>query len=132
MSAEDDLRTVYNYVLESHTPERTIKTVSIYSMLDNDETEKWHHRLAHLNIRSIIEMANGGFVKGLPVGSIHQAHHKCTHCLAGKATREPYPSVPDDEPGPPLEIGDELHSDQMGPIRPLPTTQLARSGEGSF
>ena len=54
--------------------------------------ESWHRRLGHCNIRTILEMAKSGVVKGMSI-DLSQLPAKCTHCILGKQTRTAIPKV---------------------------------------
>ena len=52
----------------------------------------WHRRLGRTNYHSIVEMARGGLVQGMPI-DLSTEPGKCEHCVLGKQVRTPVPKV---------------------------------------
>mmetsp|Transcript_14408 Transcript_14408/g.20027 ORF Transcript_14408/g.20027 Transcript_14408/m.20027 type:complete len:198 (-) Transcript_14408:242-835(-) len=83
--------------------------------------QELHERYAHVNPRTIIQMVRENVADGLP--TIHPGGNRidCPHCVAGKSTRQPFreeDGTTEDRLPENLEVGDEIHSDQMGPVSP--------------
>jgi hypothetical protein len=68
--------------------------------------------LAHLNPRTIAEMARDRLVDGIELPSGGYADFKCPHCVVGKMTHQPY-STESKEIDPTIEVADVIHTDQM-------------------
>ena len=78
-----------------------------------------HIRLGHLNARAIKEMVEKRMADGLRLEKVDNLDLQCTYCAAGKATKVPYPGVKNIvEHVANLDVCNEMHSDQMGPITP--------------
>ncbi|GJS83773.1 putative ribonuclease H-like domain-containing protein [Tanacetum coccineum] len=49
----------------------------------NDESNKWHRRLGHVNFKNLNKLVKGNLVRGLP-SKIFQNDHTCVACQKGK------------------------------------------------
>lgn len=58
------------------------------------DLETWHRRLGHCNNRTIIDMARGNVVEGMPI-DLSSAPAACYHCILGKQTRTHVPKSPE-------------------------------------
>ncbi len=74
--------------------------------------ELWHHRLAHISPRVILEMSNKNMVRGLDDVRSFESFH-CSDCLAGKGHRSPIPRKSKTRASKLLEL---VHSDVNGPL----------------
>ena len=85
----------------------------------------WHRRLGHTNFDSILKMYREGMVEGMEImGSTTPVHQICTHCLAGKQTRN---RIPKESTVTNRRILYRVYSDVCGKMR-----VLGRKGEGYF
>jgi transposase InsO family protein len=76
----------------------------------------WHHRLAHVSPRMVLDMAKGGMVEGLTLDDVGGAGAICDPCGAcevGKAHRQSFPT----HSGRSLARLDLVHCDLFGPLR---------------
>ena len=55
----------------------------LFSAASNKETELWHKRLGHTNLKTITEISKNGLVRGLPQKLFSCPEH-CISCLKGK------------------------------------------------
>ena len=78
-----------------------------------DPSWLWHHRLGHLNFRSLEQLAGKQMVKGIP--SIKHPDQLCEGCLSGKQFRNSFPKVAETRAKRLLEL---VHTDVCGPIKP--------------
>ena len=109
------------YHLSSHMAESTGACCAIRDLPKSDALRLLHVRLGHLNVDSIRRMIEEGMVEGIPKDlNLSGVELNCPHCLAGKATRLPYPSKRAEVVGDGrvMSIGDEIVSDSFGPITP--------------
>jgi hypothetical protein len=73
----------------------------------------WHGRLGHVNFRTLKMVGEKEMVGGVPV--INQPDKLCHPCLAGKQTRQPFPSATSFRAQQALEL---IYVDLCGPITP--------------
>ncbi|KAL1198919.1 Retrovirus-related Pol polyprotein from transposon TNT 1-94 [Cardamine amara subsp. amara] len=83
------------------------------SIIDDEATCTWHARLGHISIGIMNNMVKKQMVIGIP----HVQHEKnvCDACLAGKQTRNPFPTKATFRAIQALEL---IHGDLCGPITP--------------
>ncbi|KAD4179958.1 hypothetical protein E3N88_28549 [Mikania micrantha] len=73
----------------------------------------WHARLGHVNFDTIKRLGAGNLVQGVP--PIEHPSQLCEACLAGKHTRQSFPSQSSFRSKTPLE---QVYGDLCGPITP--------------
>ncbi|GJR68136.1 retrovirus-related pol polyprotein from transposon TNT 1-94 [Tanacetum coccineum] len=73
----------------------------------------WHHRLSHLNFRTINHLAKQGLVKGLPI-LMYAKDHLCLVCQMGKSKKESHKAKPKPSINHKLQM---LRMDLCGPIQ---------------
>ena len=80
---------------------------------DDDITETWHARLGHVSVGVMNNMVKKEMVVGMP----QTTHEKsvCSACLAGKQTRNSFPTKATYRAAQALEL---VHGDLCGPISP--------------
>jgi hypothetical protein len=107
------------FVLSSHMPLRVGSNMATRES-SVEKLRMIHNRLGHLNARSIKQMVESKMVDGIPLTDIETTELNCPHCVAGKSAKLPYPSNKSRPPiSADLNIGDELHTDHLGPISPV-------------
>ena len=75
--------------------------------------QTWHQRMAHVNSKGILQMADRGVVHGLKLKD-RTMEHKCHDCCVGKAHRVP---IPKERTSPPArQLLSRIHSDVCGPF----------------
>jgi hypothetical protein len=103
----------------------TIDSILLFHSPTTSETlRQLHERFGHVNVKTIIDMINDDVAEGLPTNrpSFDSTHFECPYCVAGKSTRLPFreaDSTTENRLPENLEVGDEIHSDQEGPITPI-------------
>ncbi|KAL1193575.1 Retrovirus-related Pol polyprotein from transposon RE1 [Cardamine amara subsp. amara] len=83
------------------------------STVTETQTEIWHRKLGHLNIRTMIRLSNQEVVRGLPKLKQEQ-NLVCGPCTKGKQVKVQHQAVPDVKSTRALEL---VHMDLMGPIQ---------------
>lgn len=73
------------------------------------DSEKWHHKLAHLNFNDMLFLKNCGLING------HIKKSFCEPCIFGKQHRKPFEKRKDKTKRP-LDL---IHTDVCGPINPV-------------
>ena len=110
------------YTLTSHFIRPKEDSIALFHMIGSLETmHELHNRLGHIQPRVIRQMIQQGVVEGLPATAPTTVTWEipCTICSQGKGTKSPFReanSTTADRIPANLEVGDEVHSDQMGPI----------------
>ena len=106
---------MYDYVEENKDKEIFFKYES-----DSDILEKWHKRLGHMSSNTIRDMILHKTVLGMPDEVPKIKSNDCVHCTMGKQSRTPIKGSLQrrDQSIMSLEVGDEIHSDQAGPMTP--------------
>ena len=122
LTGEADEKGLYHLV--SHSPRCQNSCLAIRDIPKSDALRLLHVRLGHLNVDAIKTMVTEGMVDGIPKDlDFSGVSLSCPHCLSGKATRLPYPSVKpsirDGRDPLTMRVGDELVSDSFGPITPI-------------
>ena len=59
------------------------------NLASTNDIRIWHQRLGHLNFESLIRMAKGKAVIGLP-DTLATDQHFCEDCTANKLTQQPF------------------------------------------
>src|SRR5437588_218794 len=73
----------------------------------------WYHRLAHLNIPTVLKMSNSEVVNGMPCLQANNSENRYSACLLEMMTRIPFKAANQASTAP-LEL---VHSDLCGPIQ---------------
>nr|GEU93823.1 integrase, catalytic region, zinc finger, CCHC-type, peptidase aspartic, catalytic [Tanacetum cinerariifolium] len=73
----------------------------------------WHHRLNHLNFKTLNELAQKDLVRGLPLLK-YDKDHLCLSCQLGKSKKASHPLKTDNTN---VEDLSTLHMDLCGPMR---------------
>jgi hypothetical protein len=113
------------YVLTSYYVQPPTDSILLFHSPTASETlRQLHERFGHVNVKTIIDMINNDVAEGLPTNrpSFDSTHFECPYCVAGKSTRLPFreaDSTTKNRLPKNLEVGDEIHSDQKGPITPI-------------
>jgi hypothetical protein len=76
--------------------------------------EHWHHRLGHLNYRSIIELERSGAVKGLKIVGPRSSSTKCEACALSKVIAR---AAPKTATRPQAAKDSVCHADLAGPMQ---------------
>ncbi|XP_010513200.1 PREDICTED: uncharacterized protein LOC104789161 [Camelina sativa] len=77
------------------------------------DTELWHQKLGHLNIRTMMKLANQEVVRGIPKLK-GDPHFTCGPCNKGKQVKASHGPVADIRTSHALQL---VHMDLMGPIQ---------------
>ncbi|GKC69890.1 putative ribonuclease H-like domain-containing protein, partial [Tanacetum coccineum] len=72
---------MYNFNLENIIPSGGLACLIAKAIVD--ESNKWHRRLGHVNLKNLNKLVKGNFVRGLP-SKIFQNDHTCVACQKGK------------------------------------------------
>nr|GEW76995.1 putative ribonuclease H-like domain-containing protein [Tanacetum cinerariifolium] len=72
---------MYSFNLENIVPTRGLACLIAKATVD--ESNKWHRRLGHVNIKNLNKLVKGNLVRGLP-SKIFQNDHTCVACHKGK------------------------------------------------
>ena len=78
-----------------------------------EDAQRWHARLGHVNMAALRKMAREELVRGLL--AIEQDERLCEACLTGKQKRTSFPEQAEYRAQQPLEL---VHGDLCGPIMP--------------
>nr|GEX31032.1 ribonuclease H-like domain-containing protein [Tanacetum cinerariifolium] len=76
-----DKNNMYSFNLENIVP--TEGLACLIAKATVDESNKWHRRLGHVNIKNLNKLVKGNLVRGLP-SKIFQNDHTCVACQKGK------------------------------------------------
>ncbi|KAJ0632046.1 putative RNA-directed DNA polymerase [Helianthus annuus] len=85
----------------------------LFSATSNKETELWHRRLGHTNLKTISEISKNGLVRGLPQKLFSCPEH-CISCLKGKQHKSSFKSIEESKTTQCLQM---LHMDLFGPVQ---------------
>ncbi|MCG5051307.1 hypothetical protein L2164_21830, partial [Pectobacterium brasiliense] len=85
----------------------------LFSAASNKETELWHRRLGHTNLKTITAISKQGLVRGLPQKLFTCPEH-CVSCLKGKQHKSSYKSIEESKTTKCLQM---LHMDLFGPVQ---------------
>ncbi|XP_019086344.1 PREDICTED: uncharacterized protein LOC109126897 [Camelina sativa] len=88
-------------------------TTHFFHASTRTDTEVWHQKLGHLNIRTMQRLAHQDIVRGIPKLQTDQSF-VCGPCNKGKQVKVSHKAVPDVRTE---RILDLVHMDLMGPIR---------------
>ncbi|GJS65668.1 putative ribonuclease H-like domain-containing protein [Tanacetum coccineum] len=72
---------MYSFNLENIVPTRGL--ACLIAKATDDESNKWHRRLGHVNFKNLNKLVKGNLVRGLP-SKIFQNDHTCVACQKGK------------------------------------------------
>src|SRR5260370_17664875 len=62
------------------------------------DIDTWHHRLGHLNVNTILQMARKGMVKGMAISGTSTCTSPCKPCLKGNQTQPAIHNHPETPP----------------------------------
>ena len=79
----------------------------------SSETNLWHRRLGHVNLKTINKLSKLNLVRGLPQKEFQCEEH-CVPCLKGKQTKVSHKTIDESKSNNCLQL---LHLDLFGPIR---------------
>ncbi|MBW5416393.1 GAG-pre-integrase domain-containing protein, partial [Pseudomonas sp. MAG002Y] len=96
------------YMLPEPVSQNTQMAMSVTSDSKFRETELWHRRLAHINMRDLVTMHQ----HANDVPHLQQSDDVCRACRLGKAHKLPFPGHFNRADA----VGDILHSDIVGPL----------------
>nr|GEW13027.1 putative ribonuclease H-like domain-containing protein [Tanacetum cinerariifolium] len=100
---------MYNVNLKNIFPSEDL--TCLFAKATIDESNLWHRRLAHINIKTINKLVKGNLVRGLPT-KIFENDHTCVACKKGKQHRAYCKTKPVSSVDQPLF---RLHMDLFGP-----------------
>ncbi|GKG08589.1 putative ribonuclease H-like domain-containing protein, partial [Tanacetum coccineum] len=75
---------MYSFNLENIVPTGGLACLIVKDT--TDESNKWHRRLGHVNLKNLNKLVKGNLVRGLP-SKIFQNDHTCVACQKGKQHR---------------------------------------------
>ncbi|GJU11518.1 ribonuclease H-like domain-containing protein [Tanacetum coccineum] len=78
---------MYSFNLENIVPSGGL--ACLIAKATNDESNKWHRRLGHVNFKNLNKLVKGNLVRGLP-SKIFQNDHTCVACQKGKQHKASY------------------------------------------
>jgi hypothetical protein len=110
------------FILETHIAMKNQNkhNVTHYFVIQSDPNNinTWHHRLNHLNERTLKAMAKRGQVAGMP--AILKGKLRCHHCIVSRMKQLPYRKSRKikQHRNRAANVGRHIHSDQAGPITP--------------
>nr|GEV79573.1 ribonuclease H-like domain-containing protein [Tanacetum cinerariifolium] len=82
---------MYNIDLKNIVPSGDLTCFFVKATLD--ESNLWHRRLGHINIKTINKLVKGNLVRGLP-SKVFDNNHTCVACKKGKQHRASCKSKP--------------------------------------
>ncbi|GJV30844.1 putative ribonuclease H-like domain-containing protein [Tanacetum coccineum] len=74
-------KNMYNFDLKNVVPSEGLTCLFAKAIID--ESNLWHRRLGHRNIKTINKLMRGNFVRGLP-SKLFENDHTCVACQKGK------------------------------------------------
>nr|GEV19184.1 ribonuclease H-like domain-containing protein [Tanacetum cinerariifolium] len=75
---------MYNVNLKDIVPSRDL--TCLFAKATNDESNLWHRRLGHVNLKNINKLLKGNLVTGLPT-KVFENQNNCVACLKGNQHR---------------------------------------------
>nr|GFB24314.1 putative ribonuclease H-like domain-containing protein [Tanacetum cinerariifolium] len=100
---------MYSVDLKSIVPSGDL--TCLFAKATLDESNLWHRRLGHINLRAMNKLVKGNLVRGLP-SKVFENNHTCVACKKGKQHRASCKSKPVCSISQPLQ---RLHMDLFGP-----------------
>nr|GEU52652.1 putative ribonuclease H-like domain-containing protein [Tanacetum cinerariifolium] len=100
---------MYNVDLKNIVPSGDLTCLFAKETLD--ESNLWHRRLGHINIKTVNKLVKGDLVRGLPT-KVFENYHTCVACKKGKQHRASCKTKPVSSVSQPLQ---RLHIDLFGP-----------------
>ncbi|GJY44848.1 ribonuclease H-like domain-containing protein [Tanacetum coccineum] len=100
---------MYSFNLENIVPSGGL--ACLIAKATNDESNKWHRRLGHVNFKNLNKLVKGTLVRGLP-SKIFQNDHTCVACHKGKQHKASCKAKSVSYISQPLQL---LHMDLFGP-----------------
>ncbi|KAD5507725.1 hypothetical protein E3N88_15428 [Mikania micrantha] len=85
----------------------------LFSKASFKESNLWHRRLGHVNIKNMNQLVKHGLVRGLPLKDF-SCDENCTACLKGKQHKVSFPPIGDFKSTSCLHM---LHMDLFGPVQ---------------
>ncbi|KAD3067056.1 hypothetical protein E3N88_34936 [Mikania micrantha] len=85
----------------------------LFSKASFKESNLWHRRLGHVNIKNMNQLVKHGLVRGLPLKDF-SCDENCTACLKGKQHKVSFPPIGDSKSTGCLQL---LHMDLFGPVQ---------------
>ncbi|KAD0942788.1 hypothetical protein E3N88_43529 [Mikania micrantha] len=85
----------------------------LFSKASLKESNLWHRRLGHVNLKNMNQLVKHGLVRGLPMKDF-SCDENCTACLKGKQHKVSFPSIGDPKSTACLQM---LHMDLFGPVK---------------
>ncbi|KAD5318271.1 hypothetical protein E3N88_18217 [Mikania micrantha] len=85
----------------------------LFSKASPKESNLWHRRLGHVNLKNMNQLVQHGLVRGLPVKDF-KCDENCAACLKGKQHKVSFPPIEDPKSTACLQM---LHMDLFGPVR---------------
>ncbi|KAD5318235.1 hypothetical protein E3N88_18181 [Mikania micrantha] len=85
----------------------------LFSKASLKESNLWHRRLGHVNLKNMNQLVKNGLVRGLPMKDF-SCDENCTACLKGKQHKVSFPPIGDPKSTACLQM---LHMDLFGPMK---------------
>ncbi|KAD3067893.1 hypothetical protein E3N88_35773 [Mikania micrantha] len=85
----------------------------LFSKASFKESNLWHRRLGHVNLKTMNQLVKHGLVRGLPMKDFN-CDENCTACLKGKQHKVSFPPIGDPKSTGCLQM---LHMDLFGPVK---------------
>ncbi|KAD2393219.1 hypothetical protein E3N88_40196 [Mikania micrantha] len=85
----------------------------LFSKASLKESNLWHRRLGHVNLKNMNQLVKHGLVRGLPMKDF-SCDENCTACLKGKQHKVSFPPIGDTKSTACLHM---LHMDLFGPVK---------------
>ncbi|KAD5802460.1 hypothetical protein E3N88_13820 [Mikania micrantha] len=85
----------------------------LFSKASLQESNLWHRRLGHVNLKNMNQLVKHGLVRGLPMKDF-SCDENCTACLKGKQHKVSFPPIGDPKSTGCLQM---LHMDLFGPVK---------------
>ncbi|KAD7477744.1 hypothetical protein E3N88_00880 [Mikania micrantha] len=85
----------------------------LFSKASFKESNLWHRRLGHVNIKNMNQLVKHGLVRGLPLKDFN-CDEDCIACLKGKQHKVSFPPIGDPKSTGCLQM---LHMDLFGPVK---------------
>ncbi|GJV96203.1 putative ribonuclease H-like domain-containing protein [Tanacetum coccineum] len=100
---------IYSVDLKSVVPTKGL--TCLFAKATIDESNLWHRRLGHINLKNMNKLVRRNLVRGLP-SKIFENNHSCVACLKGKQHKASCKTKPVNSISRPLHM---LHMDIFGP-----------------
>lgn len=100
------------YIRESEQDCNSATTIASEKVPPMSQTEIWHRRMGHLNLKDLSSSNRNGTVHGMEIKS-SECDFNCDVCILGKMVKSPFPKKSERQ----KTLLELVHSDVCGPMR---------------